>query len=87
VCYQVEWQRNYLKLSRQRLRTQDGQVIEFLAAPAWESSAQLFAEAEEAAAFAIAVLKAEPLPCGLNQQDQEERGPEVAKRLRGSWVS
>lgn len=60
TCYQVEWQRNYETLSSQRLRTQDGEVLEFLAFPPWESSARLFAEVGEAKRFVLRVLKARP---------------------------
>lgn len=65
LCYQVEWQRNFRTLYRQRLRARDGMVLEFLSPPSWESSARLFADPGEAAEFAVAALDAEPVTSDL----------------------
>lgn len=57
-CWQVEWQRDFCSLRRQILRCRDGVVMEFLSRPPWESSATLFAERQQAVAFAEMVLDA-----------------------------
>ena len=61
ACYKVEWQRDFRRLRRQRLRCRDGTALEFLSPPPWESSAQLFAGADDAIGFVTAVLEALPV--------------------------
>ena len=76
LAYQVEWQRDFKALRRERFQTSDGKIIEYLSLPPWESAATLFAEVHEAAAFAVAVLESRVEPAeGTHRRARGRRTP------------
>lgn len=55
--WEVEWQRDFQQQRWETLRTASGETLHYRSFPAWESTSQLFLDAETAVRFVLKVLQ------------------------------